>query len=445
MRQLSLLAALTFPSVLLAEAPRPNVVVLLCDDLGYGDLGCYDHPKVKTPHIDKLAADGIKLTSCYCGLSVCSPSRAALMTGRIPYRYGIRDWIPLNSGIYLPKEEVTVAVRLKAAGYKTALCGKWHLNSKFNGIEPTPGDHGFDHWFATQNNAAPSHQDPTNFVRNGKRVGPLKGNSTTLIMDEALGFIAEAKDRPFAMFVTFHATHEPVATPTEFTDLYKSEPDETKRIYYGSVSLVDHEVGRLVKFLDDRKLADKTLVLFTSDNGPETHLRYKTAERSHGSAGPLRGMKLHLTEGGIRVPGIVRWPGKIKPGQAIDEPVAFVDLMPTLCALAGTTPPADRPLDGTDVSELLLEGKKPTRKVPLYWQYDKAIGDTDPVWTIAIRQWDYKLLADAKREKFALYDLKADVGEKRDLSAEPGQAKRLKGMVEELRRMYADVNGGRGK
>jgi arylsulfatase A len=439
MRQLTLLAALCLPGVLLAEAPRPNVVVLLCDDLGYGDLGCYDHPKIKTPHIDKLATDGIKLTSCYCGLSVCSPSRAALMTGRNPYRYGIRDWIPLNSGIYLPKEEVTVAARLKAAGYRTALCGKWHLNSKFNGIEPTPGDHGFDHWFATQNNAGPSHQDPANFVRNGKRVGPLNGNSTTLIMDEAISFIAEAKDKPFAVFVTFHATHEPVATPAEFTDLYKAEPDETKRTYFGSVSLVDHEVGRLVTFLDDKKLSANTLVLFTSDNGPETHLRYKTAERSHGSAGPLRGMKLHLTEGGIRVPGIVRWSGKIKPGQVIDEPVAFLDLMPTLCALAGVKPP-EKPLDGTDVSALILEGKKPARKVPLYWQYDKAIGDTDPVWTIAIRQGDYKLLADAKRERFALYDLKADVAEKTDLASDPKQAETLKRMREKLNRMHADVN-----
>jgi arylsulfatase A len=330
---------------------------------------------------------------------------------------------------------------LKAAGYRTCLSGKWHLNSKFNGQEPTPGDHGFDHWFATQNNAAPSHQDPTNFVRNGKRAGPLTGNASTLVVDEAISFIKEAKDRPFFVYVAFHAPHEPVAVPQEWSDRYKDEPDPTVRAYYGSVSLIDHEVGRLVKFLDDARLSANTLVMFTSDNGPETLKRYKTAERSHGSPGPLRGMKLHLTEGGIRVPGVVRWPGRIKPAGS-DEPVGFVDLMPTLCALAGTKLP-DKPLDGTDVGPLLFAGKTPERKVPLYWQYDKAIGDTTPPWTMAVRRDNYKLLADAKQEKFALYDLRADVGEKTDLSADPRHADRLKAMTAELWARYESVNGKR--
>jgi arylsulfatase A len=438
--RLCLLAALCLPALALADAPRPNFVVLLADDLGYGDLGCFGHPKIQTPNLDRLAAEGARLTACYAGSSVCSPSRATLLTGRNPNRYGVRDWIPLNSGIYLPKTEVTVAALLKAAEYRTALCGKWHLNSKFNGIEPTPGDHGFDHWFATQNNAAPNHQDPTNFVRNGKRVGPLKGHATTLVVDEALNFIKAKKDKPFCVFVTFHAPHEPVATPAAFTDRYKDVADPTARVYYGSASLIDHECGRVVKFLDDENLSANTLVLFSSDNGPETHNRYKGAERSHGSAGPFRGMKLHLTEGGIRIPGIARWPGKIKPGQVIDEPVGFVDLLPTLCALAGTKPPDDRPLDGVDVGPLLFEGKRPDRKVPLYWQYDKAIGDTTPVWTVAVRRGDFKLLADARLERFALYDLKADPGEKTDLAGDPKHADRLKAMTAELRQMHADVN-----
>lgn len=437
--RLAFLSTLLLPAIALADPAKPNVVVLLTDDLGYGDLGCYGHPKIKTPHLDKLAADGLKLTACYCGQPVCSPSRAALMTGRNPNRYGVKDWIPLNSGVVLPTTETTVAARLKAAGYRTCLSGKWHLNSKFDGQEPTPGDHGFDHWFATQNNAAPNHQDPTNFVRNGQRVGPLKGNSSTLVVDEAISFIKETKDKPFGVFVTFHAPHEPVAVPPEWSDKYRAEPDPTVRAYYGSVSLIDHEVGRLVKFLDDAKLSANTLVFFTSDNGPETLKRYKTALQSHGSPGPLRGMKLHLTEGGIRVPGIVRWPGRIKPA-VVDEPVGFVDLMPTLCALAGAKRP-DKPLDGVDVGPLLFEGKKPERKVPLYWQYDKAIGDTTPVWTQAIRRDNYKLLADATQTKFALYDLAADMGEKTDLSTDPKQADRLKALTAELRAMYADVNG----
>jgi arylsulfatase A len=438
--RLSFVSLLLVSAFALADTPKPNVVVLLADDLGYGDLGCFGHPKIQTPHLDKLAADGIKLTACYCGQSVCSPSRAALLTGRNPNRYGVKDWIPQGSGIVLPTTETTVATQLKTAGYKTCLSGKWHLNSKFDGKEPTPGDHGFDHWFATQNNAAPSHQDPTNFVRNRKRVGPLRGNSSTLVVSEAIEFIKENKDRPFCVFVTFHAPHEPIAVPAEWDDKYKSEPDPTVREYFGCVSLLDQEVGRMVKFLDDEKLSANTLVFFSSDNGPETHLRYKNAERSHGSAGPLRGMKLHMTEGGNRVPGIVRWPGRIKPGQVIDEPVAFVDLMPTLCALAGVKPP-DKPLDGVDVGPLLFDGKPPERPKPLYWQYDKAIGDTKPVWTVAIRRGDYKLLADAALEKFALYDLKADIGEKHDLSGDPKQAERLTAMTGELRAMWAEVNG----
>ena len=359
------------------EAPKPNIVVLLCDDLGYGDLGCFGHPRIKTPEIDRLARDGMKLSCLYAGAPVCSPSRAALFTGLNPNRLGIRDWIDLDSGIYLPRGTVTVAQRLKAAGYATCLSGKWHLNSRFDGREPTPGDFGFDHWFATQNNA--KHQDPTNFVRDGKRVGLLKGHASTLVVDEAISFIDKAGDRPFAVFVTFHAPHEQIETPPAYSSMYTDVADPTTRDYYGSVSLVDHEVGRLLGALDARGLRDRTLVLFTSDNGPEGLRRYPKAIHSHGSAGPLRGMKLSMYEGGLRVPGIVRWPGKVKPGTESAEPVAFFDLMPTLCAAAGVAPPSGVSLDGVDVLPL-LEGRPVERPVPLHWQYDNAQGGP---WRIA--------------------------------------------------------------
>ena len=218
---------------------------------------------------------------------VCSPSRAALFSGRNPNRLGVRDWIDQGSGIHLPRSTVTVAQRLKAAGYTTCLSGKWHLNSQFNGREPTPGDFGFDHWFATQNNT--KHQNPTNFVRNGKRAGPLEGHASVLVVDEAISFIDKAGDRPFAVFVTFHAPHEQIETPEAYSSMYADVPDPTTRDYYGSVSLVDHEVGRLLAALDDRGLRERTLVLFTSDNGPEGLRRYASAIHSHGSAGPLRG------------------------------------------------------------------------------------------------------------------------------------------------------------
>jgi arylsulfatase len=445
MRQLLAASLFLFlaPFAAAAEPPKsgkPNIVVILSDDLGYGDLGCFGHPTIQTPHLDQLAKDGLRLTACYSSAPVCSPSRAGLFTGRQPYRYGIRDWIPANSGIFLPRRETTVASLLRATGYRTALAGKWHLNSKMDGTEPTPGDHGFDHWFATQNNADPTHQNPTNFVRNGQRVGPLQGNSSTLIVDEALTFLKGVKDQPFALFVCFHAPHEIVATPTEYENRYRGEADQTVRTYYGCVTLMDHEIGRLLKELDDRGLRDSTFVFFTSDNGPETLNRYKTANHSHGSAGPLRGMKLQLTEGGIRLPGIVRWPGHIQAGRESAEPVWNIDLLPTLCGLAGASVPTDRFLDGADLRPLFA-GKPIERKAPLYWQYDKALAD----WKVALRKGDWKLLADGKLERFALYNVAEDLGEKKDLAADPAQAERLTELRRELQRMHQQINAGAAK
>ncbi len=413
-------------------AARPNIVVMLADDLGYGDLGCFGHPRIKTPELDKLAAEGLKLTSLYAGAPVCSPSRAGFFSGRNPNRLGIRDWIPQGSGVFLPRDTVTTAKRLKDAGYTTCLSGKWHLNSKFNGQEPTPGDFGFDHWFATQNNT--KHQDPTNFIRDSRKVGPLKGHASALVVDEAIDFIDKADGRPFAVFVTFHAPHEQIETPEAYTSMYADVPDPTTRDYYGSVSLVDHEVGRLVKAIDARGLRDETFVMFTSDNGPEGLRRYPNAVHSHGSAAPLRGMKLSMWEGGLRVPGVVRWPGRVKPGTESAEPVVFYDLSPTFCAMAGTTPPPGDAVDGVDVTPILEGGKVENRPVPLHWQYDKAL---EGPWRIAVRRGPWKLLADADRKNFALYDVVADVSETRDQAADhPEIVKRLR---DELERVYVPL------
>jgi arylsulfatase A len=417
------------------SAPPPNFLFILCDDLGYGDLGCFGSAVIKTPNLDRLAAEGLKLTACYAGAPVCSPSRAAIMTGRSPYRAGIKDWIAPDTGIFLKRGEVTVASLLRRGVYRTGHVGKWHLASKMDGSEPTPGDHGFDDWFSTQNNAAPSHENPANFVRNGKPVGPLEGNSSTLIVDEAVGFLKENRDRPFALFVWFHAPHEPVATPEKYTSLYPSETDPTKRTYFGSVSLVDHEVGRLLATLDDVGLREQTLVQFTSDNGPETLNRYRGSERSHGSAGRFRGMKLHMYEGGYRVPGIVRWPGKVKPGTVSDTPVCGVDVLPTLCAAAGIAPPAELVLDGTNLLPL-FEGRPFTRTNPLYWRFDNAIGGP---WKVAVRDGPWKLLADRALKSFALYNLEVDPGETNDLAAsDPARTQAMARMLIELDRAIND-------
>ena len=430
---------------------KPNIVIALCDDLGYGDLSCYGHPHIKTPNLDRLAADGMKLTDCYAPAPVCSPARAGILTGRTPYRSGIYDWIPGNNLMHLKNEEISVATLLKGVGYATCHVGKWHCNGKFNSPEqPQPNDHGFEHWFSTQNNARPTHHNPKNFVRNGKPVGQLEGYSSALIVQEAIDWLNNKWERskPFCLFVWFHAPHEPIATGLEFMEMYKGKKEA---IYYGNVTQMDHEFGRLVKTLDEMKpvrsksirktgtsnrlkLRDETFVMFTSDNGPETLNRYRGAHRSFGSPGPLRGMKLHMYEGGIRVPGIIRWPSRVKPGTICREPVNGTDILATLCAIAGARVPTDRPIDGTNILPI-FKGKKIKRKVPLYWRYDRALSRP---FTVAMRQGDWKILADNKMTKFELYNLRNDIAEKHNLAA--SKPRRLSAMKKTLAKLHAEID-----
>ena len=413
----------------------PNFVVFLCDDLGYGDLECYGHTVIKTPNLNALADDGARLTDCYAAAPVCSPARAGLMTGRTPNRCGIYDWIPPGSPMHLRESETTVAGLLGDAGYATAAVGKWHLNGKFNSPEQAqPGDHGFDHWFATQNNAHPSHRNPDNFVRNGEDVGPLEGYSSTVIVDEGIDWLkSRTDDAPFFLFVSFHSPHEPVATSEEFTRMYEdtaATPEEA--IYFGNVTQTDHEVGRVLATLDELGLRDDTFVMFTSDNGPETLNRYRGAARSYGSPGVLRGMKLHVYEGGIRVPGIVRGPGVTQAGSVVEHAVSGVDLLPTMCEAAGIDTPADDSLGGVDVAPV-LRGDPISRDKPLYWQYDRAISPP----RVAIRDGDWKLLGNAGMDGFELYNLREDVTERDEASErEPARAA---AMQDTLREMHAEV------
>ena len=451
-----------------ASSARPNFVVILCDDLGWGDLASFGHPHIRTPHLDGLARDGMRLTSAYSAAPVCSPSRVGLLTGRSPNRAGVLDWIPAaKPGVasahsrhltHLRREEITLPQILRTAGYATALTGKWHCNAVFNHpSQAQPGDAGFDYWFATQNNAAPSHQNPVNFVRNGQPVGPLKGFSCELVAQEAIGWLerhtAKAVAQPFFLFVTFHEPHVPVASPGDLVDSYRGVArNEDEAQYFANVTNMDRSVGRLLEALGRLGLEDNTLVVFTSDNGPETHNRYPAANRSYGSPGPLRGMKLWTTEAGVRVPGILRWPAQVRAGQVSDEPVSSLDLLPTFASLAGAAIPAGLRLDGTNMGPALMGGAI-ERTQPLFWVYYNAINEQ----RVAMRDGPWKLLARldggqfpryanltsavapaaraARLTDLSLYRISDDVSEADDLSAtETDRKERLSRTMESIYR-----------
>lgn len=435
------LLALLLVVVSATQAAQPNIVFVLADDLGYGDLHCFGAKDVQTPNLDKFASEGLKLTNCYAAHANCSPSRTAIMTGRTPTRVGVRDWIPEESPVHLRRSEITIATLLHNAGYATAHVGKWHLNGEFNQpTQPQPGDHGFDHWFSTHNNAYPNHRNPDNFVRNGKEVGKTQGFASQLVADEAIHWLRDLRDKskPFFLYVCFHEPHEPIATADEYKKLYPSN-DKSFTAHHGNITQMDANFGRLMQALDNEQLRDNTFVMFTSDNGPAI-----TPHHPHGSAGPLRDKKGSMYEGGIRVPGLVRWPGQTKPGSVSDEPVCGVDVLPTLCAAANISAPSDRKLDGTSFLTLLA-GESVKRSTPLYWHFNRA----SSAMKIAIRVGDWKLLAaldknpkardnniteqseqyfkSAEPTTFELYNLKTDLAETTNLiDKEPSKFAELK-------------------
>ncbi len=430
--------ALTCLSVIKLRADdRPNIVVVLCDDLGYGDLECYGHPYIKTPNLNRLATEGIRFTDFYSTAPVCSPSRVGLLTGRSPNRAGVYEWIPDNKYIHMRSSEVTIPQLLQKVGYATCMSGKWHCNGKFNSPQqPQPDDAGFDHWFGTHNNASPSHENPRNFVRNGKNVGPLKGFSCQLVMDEALTWLKGQQEKdpkqPFFIYVAFHEPHEPVASPEDMVDSYKPVAKNIHEAqYFANVANLDKAVGKLMTALKSMDIDKNTLVVFTSDNGPETLNRYSKAGRSYGTAQPLRGMKLWTTDAGFRVVGIMRWPAKIKAGQTVNHPVSALDFLPTFCELAKTKPPSDLVLDGTSFLPA-LKNRPIKRKKPLVWVYYAALNER----RAAMRDGDWKVLAklnlnklksvnnhNAARVKaatlsdFQIFKITDDIGESQDLSA----------------------------
>lgn len=416
---LALLAELVAVS---AATAKPNIIVFLADDLGYGDLGVYGHPVIQTPNLDAFARQGVRLTQCYAASAVCSPSRSAILTGRTPYRNGVFTWIPEGRDLHLRTRELALPRLLKNGGYATCHVGKWHLNSHFNQpTQPQPDDHGYDWWLATQNNAAPSHEHPTNFVRNGRPIGKVEDYSAPFIVKEAVSWLKQRTDKsqPFLLSVWTHEPHYPIKSAPQFKALYPDLTDEVQREHHANVTQLDHAFGELMRALDEMDLAKDTLVIFTSDNGPEGD-GIRTPGR--GSTGGLRGRKRDVYEGGIRVPGLVRFPGRAKPGTTSDVPVIGSDIFVTALALAGVEPPKDRVLDGGNFLPA-LEGKPVTRARPMYW---RCVIARESVKT-AMRIGDWKILADEPLKKFELYHVQRDRAEQQELSAaEPAKFAEMK-------------------
>ncbi len=426
-----------------AEPARqpPNFVIIMADDLGYGDLGVYGSTQNLTPNIDRLAAEGLRFTDFHSNGPMCSPTRAALLTGRYQHRYGREFEGALSArtqhDLGLPLEAVTIAEALRDVGYANGMYGKWHL-----GFHPPlmPSNQGFDDFRGLNTGGGDHH---SHIDRSGRKdwwhngeIDMEEGYSVDLITKHSIDFIEQHTERPFFLYVAHLAIHFPWQGPNEkgyrvegvdYWDLTKLGVHESKDVsakVKQMVEAVDGSVGEIMRALRANGLDDNTLVVFTSDNGG--YLTYEGGYHNISSNGPLRGQKTDVYEGGHRVPAIARWPGRIAPGVS-DETVATFDLFPTLMELAGAAS-VDLSFDGVSLSRLLLDGDQ--------------IGDRNLFWRMrgekAMRQGNWKLvqIGDSAPE---LYELGADIGEQHDLA--PDQPERLAGMLEELAAWEADVDG----
>lgn len=446
MKRLILLLALC---PLFAVAVPPNILFILIDDLGWKDLGCYGSTYYQTPNIDRLAEQGVRFADGYAACAVCSPTRAAILTGKYPARLMLTEWLPsgrwdpqakLLGGRFLrqlPLEEVTLAEALRAGGYRTGIIGKWHL-----GGEPfsTPAHHGFDVAIAANDHGNPGDyffpyegewSIPTTDLKASWRVieGGEEGEYLTdRLTNEAEGFIRENRARPFFLYLSHYAVHTPLQAKKEMVAPYESVREserQGKPVYAAMIESVDQGVGRLMATLKELNLEASTLVIFTSDNG--------------GFAGatdhkPLRGNKGAYYEGGIRVPVIVRWPGVAKAGGVCDAPVTSTDFYPTCLAAAGLPPHPAQHRDGLDLRPV-LEGAGSLDRKALFWHYPHYNSHPSSVPSSVIRKGDWKLIQTFDPEGFELYNLRDDLGETTNLmDSQTAKADELKRDLENWRR-----------
>ena len=410
-----------------AAPARPNIIFILADDLGNFDLGCYGQKLIKTPNIDRIAAEGMLFKQAYTGATVCAPSRSCLITGQHTGHTTVRaNWslrtkqrVPLNAG------DVTVAKVLKEAGYATGIFGKWGLGEpETTGL---PNRHGFDDWFGflNQDHAVDYYTD---YLWRNQNKETLKGNlnggkkeyTTDLFTREARRFIRQHQRDPFFLYLAYTAPHQDLMVPRD--EWYSRENwSEDDKLYAAMTTWMDRGIGEVTALLKELKIDDNTLVFFSSDNGAG----HKAGLPLFRSTGPFRGAKSEVWEGGIRAPMLARWPGKIKAGAVSEQPWAFWDFLPTAAELAGAKPPAN--IDGISVVPTLTGKKQPQHEF-LYWE------NPGRRFEQAVRMGDWKAIRQGLDGKTALYDLASDIGETTDLALEnPGVVKRIEEILRTVR------------
>jgi arylsulfatase A-like enzyme len=409
-----------------ARTTKPNILFILADDLGYGDLGCYGQKLVATPHLDKLAAEGMRFTQFYCGSTVCAPSRCALMTGMHMGHARIRG----NARTDLLPEDVTVAEVLKGAGYKTALVGKWGLGTAGN--SGVPNRQGFDEFYGFLDQKHAHTQFPTQLWQNEEEIfldgnfGPVrKDYAQELFTKHALEFLDRSKTGPFFLYLSYttpHANNELTRQTGNGMELPGDHPYQNKpwpkpdRDFAGTVSRLDRDIGSVLAKVKELGIEEDTIVLFASDNGP--HREGGNNPELFDSNGPLRGIKRDLYDGGIRTPFLARWNGNIKAGQVNDSVCAFWDILPTLGELAGAKIP-----DGIDGISLVpaLHGRAIASRPYLYWEFHEG------GFSQAVRLGNWKAVRRKNRQApVELYDISADTEETKDVAAShPDVVKRV--------------------
>jgi len=410
---LLLLAAVTAEAA--EPAKKPNVIVIVGDDMGYADVGFHGCKDIPTPHLDALAKSGVKFTNGYVTGPYCSPTRAGLLTGRYQTRFG-HEFNPGNGANQgLPLTETTLADRMKAAGYRTALVGKWHLG---NG-ERHPQKRGFDDFFGFLGGAH-DYFKPEGILR-GNNPTNEKAYLTDAFGREAVAFIDTNKAKPFFLYLAFNAVHTPMQADDPRLKKFATINDKQRQTYAAMMSAMDDAIGLVTKKLADEKLTENTLVMFISDNGGPT-MKGVTVNASINT--PLRGSKRTTLEGGIRVPFLISWPGQLKANSTDDRPVIQLDLHATALAAAGITPKLEWKLEGVNLLPFMNGKETGNPHDALYWRFGKQM---------AIRQGDWKLVrydlaAEGKNgtSEVKLYNLKDDIGEAADLSARhPEKVKNL--------------------